>query len=73
MPDSTVSPAGPLLLGRQAAERLGISAYALRDLVNRGILRPHPAFNKGTWQRFRAEDVETLLAGEIPPDPREAA
>jgi excisionase family DNA binding protein len=52
-----------LYRAREVAELLGISTKRVRELVATGEL-PSVRLGSQGWHRFRAEDVERLIAGE---------
>ncbi len=52
-----------LITAREVAEMLGVSRWRVHQLVADGLLRPVQLKRRG-WLRFRAEDVERLIAGE---------
>ena len=50
------------LSAQEAAERLGVSRETLYAYVSRGLLHSAPVSSKSRARRYRAEDVEALLA-----------
>jgi excisionase family DNA binding protein len=53
-----------LLRAKEVAQMLGVDPKRVRDLVTSGELPSVRLGSKG-WHRFRLEDVERLIAGEV--------
>ena len=60
---ATVAPPR-LLRASEVAAALGISPWRVRELVASGDL-PSVRFGSKGWHRFRLEDVERLIAGQV--------
>jgi excisionase family DNA binding protein len=53
-----------LLRAREVADMLGVDPGRVRELVARGELQSVRLGANG-WHRFRRDDVERLIAGEV--------
>jgi excisionase family DNA binding protein len=60
---SATATSSRLLRASEVARALGVSPARVRALVAKGELRS-VRLGGGGWHRFRAEDVERLIAGE---------
>jgi excisionase family DNA binding protein len=60
---ATVAPPR-LLRAKEVADLLGVTAWRVRELVASGDL-PSVRFGLKGWHRFRLEDVERLISGQV--------
>lgn len=61
--ESTTEPKR-LLRASEVAQMIGVDPATVRELVATGALRSVRLGGQG-WHRFRREDVERLIAGEV--------